>query len=910
MERGSPAMPALRQIVRVARSTLAGPALRLVPAGALVGALIALGTLWPAVESWPLVALCAVTGAAGGLLAGRLRSRRRTVTADVGPVTTALRAERDLYHQVIASATADAIFTTGEGGVITFFSDGAERLTGYTAAEVVGVMHGIDLHVGDEIASVARELGVEPGRSVFTTLAQSGADTREWTLVRKDGSQVRVAHTVTTHHDDRGNLVGFVGVAHDISARHRSEQALRQSEERFRALTEHAPVGIVQTDEHANCWYANRRFCELVGRTESEVHGAGWLEALHRDDRAGLLDRWSHTLESGDGFDGEFRVVLPDGRKVDVRATAGPIREDDGRVSGFVITTQDISERVGAQQRLTESQELFRNTLENVALAAVQLDTRGVVVYCNPHLAAMLGRPAEAVVGCDWFTEFVPQDRAASREDYARMMRGELELPHNENELITAGGERRVMSWSSIIRHDIDGAAVGVISLGEDVTERRQTERRVSHLAYHDDLTGLPNRTSFADHLAGTVADAERGDAQIAVLFCDIDAFKLVNDSLGHAAGDELLRLVATRLRAVTRAADMIARQSGDEFLVLIRDTRGTHGDVDQLAEALAARIEHAISSPFLVDGHEIVIGVSVGKSVYPGDGGTAEELLHHADAEMYDAKAARQGRRVRGHGSDDPTRDLELAASLHHAIALGQLVLEYQPIVELETGAMLTVEALVRWDRGGELISPGLFLPAAERTGLLTPITHWVVEEAVRQLHRWKAVGVEVSIALNLPPAMLDRRMCDRLIRLAVEHELAPGSLTLELVESAMMDDRRLFDHLESLRAAGFRIAIDDFGSGHSSLARVAQLPVDVLKIDRSLIAQICESPRAHAIVRAIIAAADALDATVVAEGIETEQQRTALRQLGVRRGQGYLFARPMPARALAEWEPRAEAA
>ena len=866
MDSGSPAMPALRRIQRAARAILAGPSLRLVPAG----------------------------------------------QEPAGPdqVAAALRAERDLYSQVIASATADAIFTTGETGVITFFSDGAERLTGYTAAEVVGIKHGVDLHVAEEIAAVALELGVAPGRTVFTTLARSGAHTREWTFVRKDGSHVRVAHTVTMHRDEHGNVVGYVGVAHDISARHASEQALRGSEERFRALSEHAPVGIVQTDEHANCWYANRRFCELVGRTEASVHGAGWLEVLHREDRASLLDSWSHTLEMGTGFDEEFRVVQPNGATAHVRATAGPIRGEDGRVSGFVITTQDISERVGVQQRLSESQELFRNTLENVTLAAVQLDARGRIVYCNPHLAAMLGRPAEDVVGCDWFVEFVPPELASTREDFARTMRGELELPHHENQIITAGGERRVIGWSTIIRHDVDGTAVGAISLGEDVTERRQTEQRVSHLAYHDDLTGLPNRMSFAENLAATLVDAERGEAQIAVLFCDIDAFKLVNDSLGHAAGDELLRHVATRLQAVTRSADMIARQSGDEFLVLIRDGRGSHGDVDQLAEALASRIEHAISSPFTLDGHEVVIGVSVGKSVFPDNGRTAEELLHNADAGMYEAKAARQGRHVRGRSSDDPTRDLELAASLHHAISLGQLVLEYQPIVDLATRSTTGVEALVRWDRGGELISPGLFLPAAERTGLMTPITNWVVEEAVRQLHRWKAVGMDVGIALNLPPAMLDRRMCERLVRIAGEHNLAPGSLTLELVESAMMDDRRLLDHFEALRAAGFLIAIDDFGSGHSSLARIAKLPVDILKIDRSLTAQICESPRDHAIVRAIIATADAIDAMAVAEGIETEAQCTALRQLGVQSGQGYLFARPMPARALITYEEQRQAA
>jgi diguanylate cyclase (GGDEF)-like protein/PAS domain S-box-containing protein len=827
--------------------------------------------------------------------------RRRVDPSTASPAT--IRAERDNYSQMLAAATADIIFTTSlTGGVITFFNEGAERLLGYRATDVVGRMRGLELHVWEEIEAVAAELGVEPGRAVFTTLAQGEAGTREWTFVRADGSHVRVSHTVTTQRDRDGTVVGYMGIAHDITARHQTEHALRTSEERFRALSEHAPVGIVQTDVEGNCWYANRRFCELVGRTEDEVGGTAWIAALDRHDRSGVLERWTHMLAAGETFDGEFLVDRPDGTAVHVRATAGPIRAGDGHTTGFVVTTQDISERVGAQRRLSESEQLFRDTLENVALAAVQLDAAGRVVYCNPHLAEMLGRPVSEVVDADWFADIVPAERSWTREMFERVMSGDLQLPHHENQIMTAGGERRVISWSTIVSHDADGRAVGAISLGEDVTERRRAEQRVSHLAYHDDLTGLPNRTSFSDHLVATVAEAERGDAQIAVLFCDIDAFKLVNDSLGHAAGDDLLRHVATRLQAVTRAADMIARQSGDEFLVLIRDARGSRGDVAQLAETLASRIEHAISAPYTIEGHEVVIGVSVGTSVYPDDGRSAEELLQHADGEMYNAKAARQGRRAREKASDDPARDLETAAALHHAIARGQLVLEYQPIVDLNTGATQNVEALVRWDRGGEVLAPAAFLPAAERTGLLTPITHWVVDEAVRQVDRWAAVGVRIDVSVNLPPAMLDRRMCDRLVWLARDNRLGPGMFTLELVESAMMDDRRLFDHLEALRAAGYRIAIDDFGSGHSSLARIAQLPVDVLKIDRSLIAGICDSPRKHAIVRAIIATAEALDAVVVAEGIETEPQRAALRRLGVTSGQGYLFARPMPARLVAE--------
>jgi PAS domain S-box-containing protein len=300
---------------------------------------------------------------------------------DAARIAAAVRAERDHYYQMLAAATGDAIFTTSVTGVITFFNEGAERLLGYAAADVVGVMRGIDLHLPEEIAAAAEELGVEAGRAVLTTLAAIGAPAREWTFVRADGSHVRVAHTVTTQRDAAGVVVGFVGLAHDITDRHRADVALRKSEERFRALSEHAPVGIVQTDEDGGCWYANRRFCALVGRTEDELRGCGWLEVLRAGDRSGTLAGWSRELGAGSAFDGEFVVERPGGGAVHLRATAGPIRAGDGRVTGFVITTQDISERVGAQRRLSESEQLFRDTLENVALAAAQLDAAGRVVY-------------------------------------------------------------------------------------------------------------------------------------------------------------------------------------------------------------------------------------------------------------------------------------------------------------------------------------------------------------------------------------------------------------------------------------------------------------------------------------------------------------------------------------------------
>jgi PAS domain S-box-containing protein len=204
-----------------------------------------------------------------------------------------LRAERDHYSRVLAAATGDAIFTTGPDGLITFFNGGAERLLGYSATEVVGRMRGLDLHLPEEIEAAARELGVESGRAVFLALTGRGAESREWTFVRADGSHVRVAHTVTTLRDEHGEIVGHVGLAHDITARHRGEQALRKSEQRFRALSEHAPVGILQTDEHGSCWYANGRFCELAARTEDEVRGDGWLEILRRDDRAGVIEQWT-----------------------------------------------------------------------------------------------------------------------------------------------------------------------------------------------------------------------------------------------------------------------------------------------------------------------------------------------------------------------------------------------------------------------------------------------------------------------------------------------------------------------------------------------------------------------------------------------------------------------------------------
>ena len=445
--------------------------------------------------------------------------------------------------------------------------------------------------------------------------------------------------------------------------------------------------------------------------------------------------------------------------------------------------------------------------------------------------------------------------------------------------------------------------------MNEDSQEREAlAQEEVAFLAYHDKLTGLANRAMFEDLLVMALARAQRHQLSVAVLFLDLDDFKLINDTLGHSIGDELLVQVADRLRDITRQTDLVARQGGDEFLLLLADLDGgsshpdprASGAVYVSAETAAERIQEALRTPFELSGHEVFASASIGISAYPLDAADASSLLKNADTAMYWSKRSGPGgyRVYSGEDAGAPAQ-LSLATRLRRAVDEQGWMLHYQPLVELESGRMTGVEALLRWpDPAGGLIAPGEFIPLAEEMGLIEAIGDWVVEELCRQDAEWRGRGLELDLSFNLSARQLRQGKLAEKLGLPFEvHGVDPRRVVIEITESAAMaDPERTQWLLQELRERGFRVAIDDFGTGYSSLSRLRHLPVDILKIDRSFITDADADRRAASMVAGIVRLAEGVGMKPFAEGVETPDQRSFLLAAGCSRGQGFLFARPMP--------------
>ena len=470
-----------------------------------------------------------------------------------------------------------------------------------------------------------------------------------------------------------------------------------------------------------------------------------------------------------------------------------------------------------------------------------------------------------------------------------------------------------------------DGDPLRFIVQMLDISARKRSEERFAYLAYHDELTDLPNRAMFQHHLGLALARAQRHDDALAVLYVDLDRFKIVNDSLGHAAGDAVLCEIAARLRRAVRAEDLVARHSGDEFLVLLADLKCPGGrvpssgwlDLSPAVSAVMRQLHEVLREPFVVGDQDFRLDASIGVSVFPDDAESAEELLRHADVAMSEGKRVAPGlSRLYSPEGADPGGELALTSRLRGALERGEFVLHYQPIVVLAPALeaqragtfrladhTVMVEALIRWEdpeRG--LIAPGAFIPLAEQSGLIEPIGDWVIEEVSRQARRWRELGLDVTIAFNLSPRQMRRpaimrRVLDKIIALGAD----PERLVVELTETVAVESLAHTQlQFREARASGLRSAVDDFGSGYSSLRRLLEIHPDFIKIDRSLTEGIPTNAGAMALVEGAIRISRGLGATPILEGIETEEQwRFAVAQ-GCTLGQGFYLGMPQPAEDL----------
>jgi len=718
-------------------------------------------------------------------------------------------------------------------------------------------------------------------------------------------------------HAIEGGFFASNGNADDLSAQ------LADLEARYRGLIDALPA-VIYIDGAGNddpMVDVSPGIEQLLGVTREDYlnEGSDWADYVHPDDFDRIVAASEYSVANNTEFHEEFRAVHADGRVVWVREDSVLIRDESGTPMYWLGIMFDITQQVEAKRHLHHVRSTYGALVEQIPAIVYQdkTDESWSTVYVSPQITTLLGVLPEEWTGESklWLEMLHPDDRDRAIEEVDRGI--ESGEPYTvEYRMVARDGRVKWFQDTAVMLRDTDGNPAYTHGVMLDITERREAEERLTYLAYHDSLTGMPNRAMFDELLELSLARARRADRGVAVLALDVDNFKLINDSLGHEVGDHLITQIAARLQEATRDTDLVARPGGDEFLMLLADLEQTSPVVDEngaaiSAQAVAHRVLESFEAPFEVDGTELYVTASIGISVFPLDAADATSLLRNADSAVYLAKANGPGGYVLNHlENDGALSKLSLSTRLRKAVEQKDWALHYQPLINLFSGEMFGVEALIRWpDPAGGLVPPGDFIPLAEEMGLIEAIGAWVVEEICRQDAQWRDEGLELEIGFNLSPRQLwqpdpVRRIADQIEDSGVD----PQRITVEITEStAMNDPDRTLEVLHGFKDHGLKLAIDDFGTGYSSLSRLRYMPVDVLKIDRTFVRDVNADKQSASMVSAIIALANNLSMEPLAEGIETEEEWRFLAARGCSSGQGFLFSKPVPADEISAMHRRA---
>ncbi|QSI75933.1 EAL domain-containing protein [Niveibacterium microcysteis] len=723
--------------------------------------------------------------------------------------------------------------------------------------------------------------------------------TLEMRIRRRDGSLVWVAMTVSVVRALSRDPSQYMVVIEDISGRKQTEAVLRESEARMRTIISSLDEGIVMRNAAGDVEVCNEAVAKIYGMTLAEFYrfrlDSGQIEFVFADGSQRAAETLPPMLAlAGDepvadmiafrNQDGEIRTLW---------TKSTPLhREDDPRPYAVVTTVTDMTQRLQGEAELRLAASVFENSVEAIVVAGADRN----IVRVNPAFSTVTGFEVRDVIG-----HSLP-DVTGSRHEtgfFEGVWRSIERDGFWQGEVWnTRKNGKAFPAWLSISSvRDHDGLISNYVAVFSDITERKANEARIAYLAHHDPLTGLPNRALMQDRLSQSLARAHRERTMVGLLFLDLDRFKMINDSLGHHAGDRLLQQVAERVRTCVRDSDTICRQGGDEFIIVLNDMPNTRAPA-----RVAEKILGSLAEPFDVDTHRIGTSFSIGIAVYPNDGRDPESLMKNADTAMYHAKES--GRNTFRFFTEamnaNALERLQLENALRQAVERNELTLYYQPQVSLKDGMVVGAEALLRWQhpqRG--FISPARFIPIAEESGLIVPIGRWVLREACRQARAWEKQGLPpIMMAVNMSALQFRRDNVVAMVREVLEetgHE--PDRVELELTESLLMENAgEVLSTIQQLKGLGVRLSIDDFGTGYSSLSYLKRFAVDRLKIDQSFVRDVPIDSDDAAIVRAIIQLGEALKLDVIAEGAETIAQVEFLRREGCSEAQGYYWCPPVP--------------
>lgn len=621
-----------------------------------------------------------------------------------------------------------------------------------------------------------------------------------------------------------------------------------------------------------------------------------WVPELRKEHRVKRADVAERT-----GWNSAFLFpVFHRGKTIGVLDfNARKIPESDDRLLQIIqllgMQIGNFYERAIALQRLRESEERYSSTVEMAAIGIGHVAPDGRFIHVNRQFCEMLGYSKEELLQLTIKDISYADDADATDEDRARLHRGEIRSLKAEKRYVRKDGTPIWVRLAAAAKRGGDGAVLYDISAVEDISSRKRVEERVQYLATHDEMTKLPNRAQFMDALGRAIASAERRASQCAVLFIDLDRFKIINDTLGHGAGDRLLKETSRRLKGCLRGSDVVARFGGDEFVVLLEQLSGPAE-----AAAVARKILSSVLEPVQIMGHECRVTASIGVARYPADGRDPASLMRNADIAMYLAKE--EGKNNFQFYAKDMSRmsveRLRLEAHLRRALEEGEFSLQYQAKVDLKCGEISGTEALLRWwNRDVGTVPPGQFIPLAEDTGLIVPIGNWVLRTACRQNVAWQRRGLPaVVMAVNLSARQFkDPGLLQDIADVLQQTGMAPDLLELEITESMIMNNvEQAAERVAEIKKLGVRLAIDDFGTGYSSLSQLKRFPIDTLKVDRSFIRDIPANAADKAIAEAVISMGKTLGVVVVAEGVETAEQYAFLRASGCDQMQGYYFSKP----------------